>query len=172
MREVAEMIVCGHGNVTEFCRNNGMTVAAQYTGKITDYDGDIKVIVTDTEMCLQEFFYLRMVMLAKGYDVRSVHYPELDEKLNSFVEYVEVQERIRRKQTYGGRQPFGYRRVRGRVRAVPEVIAMARKIIELRDEGKTLREIYEAPEVHHPDGRKISISTIQQIVKNRDKYIK
>ena len=164
------MIVCGHGNVTEFCRNNGMTVAAQHTGKITDYDGDIKVIVTDTEMCVQEFFYLRMVMLAKGYDVRSVHYPDLDEKLNSFVEYVEVQERIRRKQTYGGRQPFGYRRVRNKVREIPEAIDVARKIIALKDEGATLRQIHECESIHHPDGRKISVSTIQQIIKNREKY--
>lgn len=166
------MIVCGHGDVAEFCRENGMTVAAQHTGRIIDYTGDIKMIVTDEKMCAQKFYYLRMMMLAKGYDVRSIHYPCLDEELNKFVEYVGIQERKRRKQTYGGRQPFGYYRKNGVVVKNMGMMIVARKIIELRDSGVTLRDIQNDPEIHHPDGRKISVSTIQQIIKNREKYEK
>ena len=47
---------------------------------------------------------------------------------------------------------------------------MARRIIEMRDAGITLRGIQEDKGVHHPDGRKISVSTIQQIINNRDIY--
>ena len=43
-------------------------------------------------------------------------------------------------------------------------------IIELKDKGYTLRRIQEDSRVVHTDGRKLSISTIQLIVKNRKDY--
>lgn len=164
------MIVCAHGNVTEFCRENGLTVAARYVGEIVDYRGEIKTIVTDQQMGAQEFLYLRMIMLGKGYDVRSIQYPTIDKKINEFLEFVGTQEIHRRKEKYGGRQPFGYRKVGTEIREIPEMIAVARKIIEMKDSGATLRQIHEAQGICHPDGRKISISTIQQIIKNRERY--
>lgn len=164
------MIVCGHGEVTEFCREHDMTVAAQYVGEIADYTGDIKTIVTGQEMSVQEFLYLRMVMLGRGYDVRSIQHTDIDKKMGEFLEYVGIQEMNRRKEKYGGRQPFGYYRRNGVVVENPAMMYVARKIIELRDAGMTMREIQDNPEIHHPDGRKISVSTIQQIIKNRGKY--
>lgn len=166
------MLVCAHGDVAEFCREHDFTVAGQYIGNITDYDGDIKMIVTDKEMSKQEFYYLRLVMLGKGYDVRSIHYPCMDKELNEFLEYVGIQERNRRKETYGGRQPFGYQKRNGVVVENSAMMYVARRIIELRDSGMKLRDIREFPEIHHPDGRKISISTIQQIINNRERYEK
>jgi hypothetical protein len=76
----------------------------------------------------------------------------------------------RRKEKYGGRQPFGYRKIGDEIREIPEMIAVARKIVEMKDAGATLREIHECEGVCHMDGRKISISTIQQIIKNRERY--
>ena len=164
------MIVCGHGSVSEYCKENGLTLAARFVGDLIDYSGDIKTIVTDQEMGVQEFLYLRMVMLSKGYDLRSIYHTNIDEKMNEFLEYVGVQEMNRRKEKYGGRQPFGYRKVGDEVREIPEMIAVARKIIEMKDAGATLRKIHESEEIHHPDGRRISVSTIQQIIKNRRRY--
>lgn len=164
------MIVCGHGDVTEFCRENGLTVAARHTGEIIDYRGEIKTIVTDQKMSVQEFLYLRMIMLGKGYDVRSIQHPNIDKEIDKFLDFVGTQEIYRRKEKYGGRQPFGYQKRNGVVVENPAMMYVARKIIELRDSGMTLRDIQNFPEIHHPDGRRISVSTIQQIIKNRKKY--
>ena len=166
------MLVCAHGNVVEYCEEHGMRIAENWHGELTDYSGDCRVIVTSREMGLQEFLYLRMAMFSRGYDLRSVHHPNVDEKVNEFLEYAGMQERSRRREVYGGRQPFGWQRRNGEVIENPAMLAVARKIIELRDAGKTLREIQSVPEIHHPDGRRISVSTIQQIIKNRERYEK
>ena len=83
-----------------------------------------------------------------------------------------MQERNRRKEVYGGRQPFGYVRRKGEVVENPAMMAVARQIIEMKDAGHTLRMIQDEEGIRHPDGRKISISTIQQIIKNRERYEK
>lgn len=164
------MVVCAHGDVAAFCKERDLIICETWEGDLIGYSGGCRVIVTDQEMSAQEFYYLRMVMFSKGYDVRSVHYPDIDEKLNEFMEYIGMQERSRRKNIYGGRQPFGFTRRNGVVVEIPEMMAVARRILELRDAGMTLREIQTDEGVHHPDGRKISVSTIQLIVKNREKY--
>lgn len=164
------MLVCAHGNVMGYCDEHGLRIAENWHGDLLDYSGDCRCIVTDQEMGVQEFLYLRMAMFSRGYDLRSVHHPNVDEKVNEFLEYAGLQEQKRRREIYGGRQPFGFMRRNGVVIENPAMMAVARKIIELRDEGKTLREIQSVPEVHHPDGRRISVSTIQQIIKNRERY--
>lgn len=164
------MVVCAHGDVAAFCKERNLDICETWDGNIEDYSGRCPVLVTDRDMSVQEFYYLRMILFSKGYDILSVHYPDIDEKLNSFLEYVTEQERDRRKQTYGGRQPFGYTRKNGVVTEIPEMMAVARRILELRDAGYTLRRIREDAGVYHPDGRKISVSTIQQIIVNREKY--
>ena len=166
------MLVCAHGNVMEYCDAHGLRIVENWHGLLLDYDGGCHVIVTDLELTTQEFLYLRMAMFSRGYDLRSVHHPDVDEKVNEFLEYAGLQERNRRREVYGGRQPFGFMRRNGEVIENPAMMAVARRIIELRDEGATLRDIREDPGVHHPDGRKISISTIQQIIKNRERYEK
>ena len=166
------MLVCAHGNVVEYCDEHGLRIVENWHGELTDYNGDCRVIVTDAEMRLQEFLYLRMAMFSRGYDLRSVHHPNVDEKVNEFLEYAGMQERNRRKETYGGRQPFGWQRRNGVVVENSAMMSVARRIIELRDSGMTLRDIQNFPEIHHPDGRKISVSTIQQIIKNRERYEK
>jgi hypothetical protein len=163
------MIVCIHGDASEFCEQNGMIPVAQYIGKIEDYKGDCRILVTDQDMSENEYYYWKGLLLARGVDLISTRYKD-DEKVLGVVMYTAQREQERRKQTYGGRQPFGYYRKNGEVQENPAMMAVARRIIELKDAGYTLRAIRDVEGISHPDGRKISTSTIQQIISNRDKY--
>lgn len=159
------MMVCAHGNVTEYCETHDMTVCEIWDGEIDDYKGSFPVLVTDREMSENEYYYLKGKMLGRGVELVSTRYKD-NKLLTEFLSY----QSNRRKEKYGGRQPFGYRRVGNEIREIPEMIDVARKIIMLKDAGATLRQIHECESVHHPDGRKISVSTIQQIIKNRERY--
>ena len=159
------MMVCAHGNVTEYCGSRDMLICEIWEGDICDYKGSCRVLVTDREMSEQEYYYLKGKMLGRGVELISTRYT--DNKL--MMEFLSYQAE-RKRQKYGGRQPFGYRKVGAEIREIPEMIDVARKIIMLKDAGATLRQIHECESVHHPDGRKISVSTIQQIIKNRERY--
>lgn len=163
------MVVCGHGSVSEFCKQHDMILAAQYEGSLEDYDGDCRIVVTDRDMSENEYYYLKGLLLARGVDLIHTKYVD-DEKVLGVLSYTARRMQERRKQTYGGRQPFGWVRRNGMVQENPAMMAVARRIIEMKDGGATLRAIQDDESVHHPDGRKISVSTIQQIIKNRDKY--
>ena len=165
------MVVCIHGDPSEFCEQNDMIPVAQYIGKIEDYKGDCRILVTDRDMSENEYYYLKGLLLARGVDLISTRYKD-DEKVLGVVMYTAQRAQERRKQSYGGRQPFGYYRKNGEVLENPKMMAVARRVIELRDSGMTLTVIQDDENVRHMDGRKISISTIQQILKNRDKYEK
>lgn len=163
------MIVCGHGNVSEFCRQHDMVPVTQYVGSLEDYRGDCRILVTDQEMSENEYYYWKGVLLARGVDLIHTQHKD-DEKVLGVVAYTAQREQERRKQRYGGRQPFGWVRRNGVVEENPAMMAVARRVIELKDAGCTLRAIQADSGVHHPDGRDVSISTIQQIIENRDKY--
>lgn len=159
------MIVCAHGDVAAFCKERDMMICETWDGDLGSYNGSCPVLVTDQEMCEEEYYYWKGRLWAKGVNLVSTHHKD-DPKLVAYLTY----EAEQRKQTYGGRQPFGFTRRNGVVVEIPEMMAVARRILELRDAGMTLREIHDDEGVHHPDGRKISVSTIQLIVKNRNKY--
>ncbi len=159
------MIVCAHGNVREFCDKQDMVICDEYNGELSDYNGGCRVLVTDRHMTKNEYYYFKDILMRRGINLISTEHEDTPEVL----EYL-AYSAMRRKESYGGRQPFGYQRKNGEVVENPAMMAVARKIIELRDSGMTLREIQSSPDIHHPDGRKISVSTIQQIIKNREKY--
>ena len=69
------------------------------------------------------------------------------------------------------RQPFGYRKKNGEIYTIPGMIAVARRVIELRDSGMKLEGIRSDEYVRWPDGRKISVATICEILKNRGLYV-
>lgn len=161
------MIVCGHGNVFDFCKDRDMVVCEVWDGDLESYRGNCRVLVTDQDMSEQEYYYQKGKLLGRGIELISTRYKD-DKLMTEFLAY----QAERRKEKYGGRQPFGFRRVGDEIREIPEMIAVARKIVEMKDAGATLREIHESEGVCHMDGRKISISTIQQIIKNREKYAK
>jgi hypothetical protein len=161
------MFVCGHGDVTEYCKKHDMTVCSTWDGDIEKYNGVFRVLVTAQEMSESEYYFLKGKMLGRGIELISTRYKD-NKLMTDFLAY----QADRRKEKYGGRQPFGYRKVGNDIREIPEMIDVARKIIMLKDTGATLRQIHETPGICHTDGRKISVSTIQQIIKNRGKYEK
>lgn len=159
------MMVCGHGDVAEFCARMDMVVCEQYTGDIADYRGSCGVLVTDQDMPEMEYYLLKGKLMGRGVELISSRWID-DPKMIALLR-CQVQSR---KHQYAARQKFGFRRRGDRVEEIPESMAVARRILELRDAGITLRRIQEDKGVHHPDGRKISVSTIQQIIANRKLY--
>lgn len=162
------MIVCAHGNVADFCKEHDMVIGDRYVGDIREYVGNLPVVVTDQELTKNEYYYLKKQLLSRGTELVSVYYN--DSSLSEFVVYLNQKEAEQRRQRYGGRTMFGVTRTGGEEVLLDDSRAVIERIFELRDAGMTYREIQEDRGVHHPDGRIISLSTIQVILKNREKY--
>ena len=158
------MLVCGNGKVSEFCKNHDMLICESYDGDPESYSGTCHVLVTDRDMSENEYYFLKGKLLARGVELVSTRYKD-DELISGFLAYQVAP----RKKNYVGRQMFGYCVKNGEAGPVPGSLAVVRRILELRDEGYTLRKIREDAGVHHLDGRCLSVSTIQQIIKNREK---
>lgn len=158
------MIVCAHGDVSEYCEKHGMIVGDSYVGKLEEYNGACPVLVTDEELGENRFYELKLWLFRRGVELVSTRYD--DANVTSFVSYMALQKKMK----HGGRTRFGFRRVGGEMVLTDEGRAVTQRIFKLRDMGFTLKAITEDPEVHHPDGRKMSMSTAQQILKNRGKY--
>lgn len=158
------MMVCAHGDVAEFCAERGMVIFEK-CDDLEHYTGVSRIIVTDQEMSEYEYYYLKGKLLGRGVELVSTRHTD-DTLLAGFLAY----QADRRKKNYGGRQRFGYRKENGVVVPTKDGMDVVNRILELRDAGFTLRKIQEDKGVHHPDGRPISISTIQQLIKNREKY--
>lgn len=150
------MIVCAHGEVSEYCEKRDMIIIERYTGEIENYGGVCRVLVTDQEMSAGEYYYLKGKMLAMGIELVSTRYVDTEN-----LSYDVVQEACE-KRPGPGRKRFG-------VGSEAERVVVDR-IFELRDRGCTLKEISEDEKVCYLDGRKMALSTIQVILKNREKY--
>lgn len=158
------MLVCAHGNVSAYCAKHDMVIVDSHSGAIEEYSGHIKVLVTDKEMSQAEYFLLKGKMLAQGVELVSVNYTD-DTLIADVLAYTS-----KRRKKYGGRQKFGFYVRGGELKSRTESIRVARKIIEMRDAGFTLKEIREAKGICHPDGRPLSISTIHSIIEDRERY--
>lgn len=158
------MVVCAHGEVAKFCETHEMEILESYSGDLTSYRGNCAVVVTDQKMTRSEYDSLKCTLFGRGVELVSVEW--LDDEVMLRLLRHQIEQRGKR----GGRQPFGYRQDHGRLVEIPEKIAVARRIIALRDAGKTYREIQADEGAQHPDGGEYSMSTIQTIIKNRDKY--
>ena len=150
------MIVCAHGEVSEYCENRDMIIVEQYTGEIENYGGVCRVLVTDQDMSTSDYYYLKGKMLAQGVELVSTRYVDSENLAQGMIK--EVYE----KHPVPGRRKFGD--------GSEAEMAIVRKVFELRDAGFTMKEISENPEVRYLDGRKIAISSIQVFLKNREKY--
>ena len=160
------MVVCAHGDVAGFCENHEMQILEVYIGYLDDYQRrNCAVIVTDQEMTRQDYDSLKCKLFARGVELVSTQWTD-DEVIMRL-----LQHQIDNRKKRGGRQMFGFTKKNGQVVEIPEMMEVARRVIKLRDAGYTLKGIAADRKVRHSDGRKISISTIQQIIKNRDKYI-
>jgi hypothetical protein len=150
------MIVCAHGEVSEYCDNHGMVICDQHIGSIEEYKGVCRVLVTDQPMENNEFYALKLKMLKRGVELISVNHS--DEAMSEFISYMALQKLNRG----GGRRRFGT--------GSDAEMAVVNRIFELRDAGYTMKQISEDEKVCYLDGRKMSVSTIQVILRNRDKY--
>lgn len=162
------MIVCSHGDVSNYCEDKDMIIVESYDGDIESYDGVIKVLVTDQGMTESEYYFLKGKMLAKGVELVSVHHRDT----HGLSEYIvnTTKDTMKDRQKHIGRYKFGFRMENGVIVHHEENYRVAKLIIELRDKGYTLNRIREDEGVKHPDGRKLSLSTINLIIKNRKDY--
>lgn len=158
------MVVCAHGNVSEFCKNHEMEILEVFTGDLKDYKGKCAVVVTDQKMTREEYESLKCVLFGHGFELVSVEWTD------DAIILALLRQTIERRKKRGGRQLFGFYKKNGVIAEIPEVVAVARKVIELRDKGWTMRDIKEHADIRHPDGGELGISTIESIIKNREKY--
>lgn len=157
------MIVCSHGNVKEFCEANDMLIVEDYDGEIENYRGLFRVLVTDQKMSENEYYTLKGQMLRNGYELVSVDHRDRHCTIGLVIHMAS-----QRREKFGGRHMFGV----GDDGLTNQGRLVVKRIFEMRDAGFTYRQIQADENVCHPDGRNLSISTIQTIVKNREKYIK
>lgn len=160
------MVVCVHGEMDAlvFCAKHGLQVFELYRGSLDEYGGSCAVIVTDEKMTREKYESLKCSMFGRGYELVSTEWTD-DEVILALLRQT-VEQRGKR----GGRQIFGFTKRNGMIVEIPERIAVARKVIAMRDAGYTLEKIRDTEGVRHADGKKLAKSTIQQIVKNREKY--
>lgn len=159
------MIVCAHGNVADFCKEHGMDIHETWNGDISDYSGSCRVLVTDSDIPEMEYYFVKSELMAKGVELVSTRYQD-NEFLTRYLMYANE----RRREKYNSHLPFGLCHRNGEVIENAGKMVAVRRILELRDAGVTLRDIREDEFVRRPDGKKLSISTIQKIIKNRKIY--
>lgn len=162
------MLVCANGLVDEFCAAHGMVVVEFYEGEIGNYNGVCRVLVTDQDISKNEYCFLKGKLLAAGVELVSTKHLD-DSELLDFVTFTAIRERQKKQ---GGRNRFGFYSDNGEVKLHETGRAVLKRIFELRDAGHTYRTICDDDGVHHLDGRKLSISTVQIILQNREKYEK
>lgn len=143
------MMVCAHGNVTEFCEARGWFICGTWNGEITNYNGVVRILVTDADISETEYYFLKGELLAKGYELISTRYTD-DELMAGYLIYANN----RRKEKRPGRTGFNDE----------EII---QKIRNLSDAGLSIRTIRETEGICHPDGRKLSLSTIHKIINKK-----
>jgi hypothetical protein len=141
-----------------------MKVLETYDGDISDYRGNCPVLVTDLYMSREAYDTLKCELFSRGVDLVSTHWLDDDVVIRL------IRGDLERRKKRGGRQRFGFYKKNGIIVENPAMVAVARKVIELRDDGLTYREIRENEDVRFADGRKLAISTLQAIVSNREKY--
>lgn len=161
------MIVCSHGNVGDYCKEYDMIATETHTGEILDYDGICRVIVTDQEMTENEYYSLKGLMLSKGYELVSVHHTDKRCLVNLII-HMTAKDLEARKKKFAGRYMFGTN-ADGWIPGMRDVVM---KIFDLKEVGFSLRQIKACPDVHHPDGRSVSISTIRNVLEKKEEYMK
>ena len=162
------MIVCGHGDVIDYCGEHNMVIVDWYVGDLKEYNGVCPILVTDSEISENEYYYLKGFLLSRGYELISILHSDT-ECMSEQMIYTAQREKENRKK-FGGRCKFGFRRVNGKEVPFEEQMKVVRRIIELRDMGYTYAAIREDSGVRGVSGDKMCISTINLIIKNRKDY--
>lgn len=162
------MKVVVHGDADGFCQERGWEIVGRYRDRLDQYDWRCGTLVTAQPMSKKKFYYQKYLLYKRGYTLLSTQYH--DNEMSDFVEYLAEREREKKKKKSGGRAPYGYKWENGVLLIDPATIVTARRIVALRDAGKTYKQIQDDPEVCYENGRRMSISTIQVILSNRSKY--
>lgn len=162
------MIVCGHGDVAKFCERYDMVIAATHGGKLEDYKGVCRVLVTDQTMTESEYLYLKKRMLLSGTELISVEHTDEESIVGQLI--YEVERELESRKKYAGRCKFGFHRINGEEVPHEEGMKVVRRVFELRDKKYTYEQIRDDAGVHGIDGRRLSLSTVALIVRNREYY--
>ena len=160
------MVVCAHGDVAQFCERYDMKILESYDGCLEVYHGHCAVVVTDQKMPREVYDSLKCTLFGRGVELVSTEWEDDDTMLRL------LRNQIAQRGKRGGRQPFGFYKKNGKIAEIPAMIAVARRIISLRDSGLTYQAIQMDSGVRHPDGGELSMSTVHAIIKNRDLYEK
>ena len=158
------MVVCAHGNVSDFCEKHGIKIFEKYTGDLKDYSGSCAVVVTDQKMTREQYESLKCTMFGRGVELVSVDWTD------DAIILALLRQTLENRRHKGGRQMFGFTKKNGVVVEIPAKIAVAKRIIALRDAGLSYQKISEDPAVRHCGGKKLARSTIHTIVENREIY--
>lgn len=164
------MIVCGHGDVADFCGKYDMVIVENHEGSIESYKGVCRVLVTDQVMSEHEYYFMKGKMLARGVELISTVHRD-SEELSKYMFY-ENQQKREKNRKYVGRCKFGFHRVGDEEVPHEGRMKVVKRILSLHDAGCTYRAIRDDEGVRHTNGDMLSISTIQLIVKNREYYEK
>ena len=149
------MLVCAHGDVDKFCESHDMVIVDRYSGDLEKYNGVYKIVVTDQKLVEYEYDYLKGKLFSKGIQLLSTVYNDRG-ILSDFVAYSACRDAMDRRKKYGGRKKFDNAEV-------------VNRILELREKGYSYRRIRDAEGVCYPGGRKLSVSTIQGIIKDKER---
>ena len=162
------MIVCAHGDVYDYCVGHDMVIVDWHTDSIDNYSGVCPVLVTDAKMSEHEYYFLKGKYLSRGVELVSVQHEDT-EQMSQYVMYL-AQKDIEERQKFAGRCKFGFKRENGEMVQHEERFKVVERIIELRDAGYTYKRITEDENVRDVDGSRLSLSTVQLIIKNREEY--
>jgi hypothetical protein len=143
-----------------------MQILEKHDGSLSDYRGNCAVVVTDQVMSRVEYDRLKCELFGRGVELVSTEWTD-DEVILRLLRN-QIEQRGKR----GGRRIFGFYQKNGQIVKNGAKIAVARRIIEMRDAGCTLREIREDEDVRNIDGSLLALTTIQTILKNREVYEK
>jgi hypothetical protein len=113
------------------------------------------VLVTDEELTRYEYCFWKGYLAARGIELVSTRHEDGPELSKCFVKLPGQSK---------ARQPFGYRMTNGVVSLIPGYGEVIERIVELREQGYTLRRIQEDEKVCHPDGRRLSLTTIDNVL--------
>lgn len=156
------MIVCSHGDVAKYCESHDMVVVESHEGELLEYHGRPIILVTSKDMSEVEYCFTKVELKKRGVELVSTVHKDQE----SIIAYMS------HRQKNGGRHKFGFQVIDGESVLTERGRAIVKRIFELRDAGYTYRRISDDEGVHHLDGRKLNISTIQIILKNRKIYEK
>lgn len=139
------MIVCAHGNVIEYCKSRDLIIVDRWDGDFRDYNGKCPILVTDAEITEAEYYFEKGKLLARGIELVSTRHED-NPQLATYIAITTERGSTKKRKTSLGNE------VIDRIRA-------------LRAEGMTIRAIQAADGICYPDGRRLSISFIHNILK-------